>query len=357
MGESFEVARDDLHRTRTVEDQVGLEPDQVRLSVDAFGLTSNNITYAVFGDAMSYWDFWPAEEGWGRVPVWGYATVLESRHQGVQEGAELYGYLPMSSEAVLTVAKADAHGVAEGSSYRLPLPSPYNRYSWVSGDPAHEPEHRAHQMILRPLYATGWMMADQILDEDGYGAEQVLLTSASSKTAISTAFSLAKGGDARLVGLTSPGNVAFVEGLDLYDEVVTYDAVGEVAGDTAVFVDMAGNGDVRRAVHERFGEGLRHSAVVGATHWDHEAEAGDEQPLPGPRPTFFFAPDRIAKRSADWGPGGFDERLDASWDEFVREGTGWMRIEEAHGAEQVEAVYRQLLDGAADPALGFVCSL
>jgi hypothetical protein len=125
-----------------------------------------------------------------------------------------------------------------------------------------------------------------------------------------------------------------------------------------VFVDMAGNGDVRRAVHERFGEGLRHSAVVGSTHWNTQAGpsmGGDG--LPGPRPTFFFAPDRIAKRSADWGPGGFDERLDASWDEFVREGTGWMRIEEAHGAEQVEAVYRQLLDGKADPALGFVCSL
>jgi hypothetical protein len=357
VGDNLEVARDDLHRTRTVEDQPALDADQVRLSVDAFGLSSNNITYAVFGDAMKYWDFWPAEEGWGRVPVWGYATVLESRHGGVPEGTELYGYLPMSSEAVLTVAKADEHGISEGSSYRLPLPSPYNRYSLVAGDPGHEPEHRPQQMVLRPLYATGWMMADQITDEDGYGAEQVLLSSASSKTAISTAFSL-RGGGARLVGLTSTGNVDFVEGTGIYDEVVTYDAVGDVAGDTAVFVDMAGNGDLRRAVHDRFGDGLKHSAVVGATHWN--AEGGPDMgggELPGPRPTFFFAPDRIAKRSKDWGPGRFDERLDSSWDEFVREGTGWMRIEEVHGAEQVEATYQQLLDGSADPALGFVCDL
>ena len=31
-----------------------------RFRIDGFALTSNNVTYAAFGDAMSYWRFFPA---------------------------------------------------------------------------------------------------------------------------------------------------------------------------------------------------------------------------------------------------------------------------------------------------------
>lgn len=356
----FEVGRDDLHRCRFVEvDSAPLDEGQVRVAVEAFGFSANNITYAVFGDAMKYWDFWPAEEGWGRVPVWGYAQVVESRHQGVGEGETFYGYLPMASEAVLTVAKADERRLVEGSPYRVPLPSPYNSYSRADGDPAHDPERRAHQMVLRPLFATGWLMADQIEDHDGYGAQQVVLSSASSKTALSTAFVLARWGGAEVVGLTSPGNVEFCEGLGSYDRVATYDSVADLEGDTAVYVDMSGNEDVRRAVHQRFGEGLRHSAVVGATHWNAESDAEPEGAagLPGPKPTFFFAPDRISKRIADWGGTGFDERMGAAWDDFVAEGVDWMQVRHGEGPETVGQVYLEQLDGTGDPAVGHVLSL
>ncbi len=53
----------------------------------------------------------------------------------------------------------------------------------------------------------------------------MVLTSASSKTAISQAFQLKSRGKARVVGLTSARNKAFVEGLGYYDQVVTYDDV------------------------------------------------------------------------------------------------------------------------------------
>ncbi|MDP3171152.1 MAG: DUF2855 family protein, partial [Polaromonas sp.] len=53
-----------------------LADGQVRIHVDSFALTSNNITYAAFGDAMNYWQFFPtAEDGWGIIPVWGFGTV------------------------------------------------------------------------------------------------------------------------------------------------------------------------------------------------------------------------------------------------------------------------------------------
>ena len=62
----------------------------------------------------------------------------------------------------------------------------------------------------------------------------------------------------KIVGLTSPGNVAFVTGLGIFDRVVTYAAIAAsfsgLAASTAVaYVDMAGNAAVNAAVHGCFG--------------------------------------------------------------------------------------------------------
>ena len=56
------VDRADLSHTELV-DAPELDPadGQVVLKVDRVGMTANNVTYAVFGDAMQYWDFFPAE--------------------------------------------------------------------------------------------------------------------------------------------------------------------------------------------------------------------------------------------------------------------------------------------------------
>ncbi|MDX6606165.1 MAG: hypothetical protein QOD14_705, partial [Solirubrobacterales bacterium] len=77
------------------------------LGVDSFGLTTNNITYAVMGDAMSYWQFFPAEDGWARMPVWGFADVVASKAEGVPEGTRIFGYLPPASHLVVEPDRAD----------------------------------------------------------------------------------------------------------------------------------------------------------------------------------------------------------------------------------------------------------
>src|SRR5947209_2330116 len=72
----FLVRRDDLRECR-IDDSAVPEPGpgEARLRVDRFGLTANNVTYAVFGEHMSYWEFFPAETGWdacrcGASPRW-----------------------------------------------------------------------------------------------------------------------------------------------------------------------------------------------------------------------------------------------------------------------------------------------
>ena len=94
----FLVKRDELRECRIAESEApDLGPGEALLRVDRFGLTANNVTYAVMGEAMSYWDFFPAEDGWGRVPMWGFAEVERSEAEGVKVGARVYGYLPPSS--------------------------------------------------------------------------------------------------------------------------------------------------------------------------------------------------------------------------------------------------------------------
>ncbi|HZK16324.1 MAG TPA: DUF2855 family protein, partial [Solirubrobacterales bacterium] len=107
----FLVKRDDLRETRLVEsDPPALEPGQALLRVESFGMTANNVTYAVMGEAMNYWDFFPAEDGWGRVPMWGFAAVERSEADGVEPGTRVYGYLPPSSRLLVTPADAGEPG-------------------------------------------------------------------------------------------------------------------------------------------------------------------------------------------------------------------------------------------------------
>jgi len=103
MSTTFAVGRTDLRRTAWLEAPApALAAGQVRLAIDRFALTSNNITYGAFGETMHYWDFFPSGDAeLGCIPVWGFATVREARADGVDVGERFYGYWPMADEVVL----------------------------------------------------------------------------------------------------------------------------------------------------------------------------------------------------------------------------------------------------------------
>ena len=353
----FEVRRDDLHTCRVVDDaHPPLEPGRAMLAIDSFGLTTNNITYAVFGEAMSYWSFFPAADGWGRVPVWGFASVAEAGDTELVEGSRVFGYLPPSSGLVVAPERIDSHGFVDASPHRSSLPSAYNSYALVDGLPLYEERYEAEQMLLWPLFFTSFLIDDFLGGEELFGAGTAVLSSASSKTALSAAFLLARRDGVEVVGLTSPGRVDFVAGLDVYDRVVSYPDVASLPATPAVYVDIAGDARVRVAVHRHYGDELRHSAVVGATHWEAPADES-AGPLPGPQPQFFFAPDHVRRRSADWGREELDRRVADAWRPFVEWASGWLRVARGEGPEAVEAAYLELLDGRTDPSVGHVLSL
>jgi len=353
----FLVAKDDLHRCRFADGATPeLQPGQALLSVDAFGLSANNITYAMFGDAMSYWSFFPAaEQGWGRVPVWGFAEVLDSRHESLGQGARVYGYLPPSTTLTVAPVRVEAHGFIDGSPHRAALPSTYNAYARVETDPSYDPRHEDQQMLLRPLFFTSYLLDDFLHDSGLLSAEVLVISSASSKTASALAFLLARRGAGEVLGLTSSRGAEFTRGLGVYDQVIGYEEISSLPGGPAVFIDIAGDADVRDAVHARYGEQLMHSAVVGATH--HDKRGGLPESLPGPRPAFFFAPDRVAKRARDWGREGLEERIAEAWHPYVEWTGGWLDVAHGRGGEAVERAYLDLLDGRIDPARAHVLTL
>ncbi len=365
MSTRFVVRREDLRQTRW-EDQppVELEDGSVRLRIDAFALTSNNITYAEFGEALNYWDFYPTgDPTTGCIPAWGFASVVESRCAGVDVGERFYGFWPIADEAVLQPVRVDAGGFSDGAEHRRRLHPVYNRYVRCSADPAYIAEREAEQALLRPLFTTSFLIDDFLADNGFFGARTVILSSASSKTAYGTAFCLALRHGApdavKVIGLTSPGNVAFTRSLGCYDEVLSYDDVpAALADEPTVYVDFSGNTALRAAVHGRLADTLVYSCSVGATHWD---RIGTGNGLPGPQPVLFFAPDQAGKRAVEWGPGGLEERVGAAWAAFMQPVTRaedpWLQVVRGRGTAAVEACYAALLDGKLRPQEGHILSL
>jgi Protein of unknown function (DUF2855) len=352
----FLVKRDDLRECRIAESPAAeIERGQALLRVDTFGLTANNVTYAVFGEAMNYWDFFPAEQGWGRVPMWGFAEVERSEADGVEPGERVFGYLPPSSHLVVVPVDAGEAGFVDGSPHREALPSAYHRYLTTGADPFYRADTEEIQMLLRPLFFTSFLIDDQLADEGFATSGPVLISSASSKTAIAAAFLLARREGVELVGLTSPRNTDFVAGLKVYDRTVSYDAIESLEPGPAAFVDVAGDGEVRRAVHSHYGDRLVHSMTVGASHWEElGAGAGD---LPGPKPTFFFAPTRVVKRSADWGRDGLQSQVADAWHPFCEWTGGWLETIRGQGFEALQGAYMDVLEGRVDPAHAHVLTL
>jgi hypothetical protein len=354
----FVVERSNLHRCQFVPaadpDTVDLPPGHVLLRVDAFAFTANNVTYAVIGEVMSYWNFFPAEPGWGRVPVWGFADVLRTSHESVARGERVFGYLPMSTHLVIQPDRVTPAGFVDASPHRRALPPVYNQYVRVANEPGYRADQEDAQMLFRPLFMTAFLLDDFLADAGFFGARTVILSSASSKTAFGLAFLLRQRSSCRVVGLTSAGNRAFVESLGCYDQVVTYDQVPSLPNEPAVFVDMAGNARVLGAIHHHFRDNLKHSAVVGLTHWEQRTPEGD---LPGVPPTFFFAPTQIQKRTKDWGPDGLQERYGVAWRRFLDFATGRIRVVHGRGQAAVERVYVETLEGRVKPDEGHVLSL
>lgn len=339
---------------------VRLPDGQVRVAVRRVALTTNNVTYALFGERMQYWRFFPSgEAGWGIVPVWGYGEVVASTLPELAPGERLYGYWPLAEGLDLQPQRLSAVSFVDGSPHRAELNPVYNRYLRCAADPGCRADDEGALAVVQPLFGTAFLLADFLVDNGLFGAQRVVFSSASSKTAYATAWCLREAANAPCVGVTSAANAAFVRRLGLYGEALDYAQIETLAPDVpTVFCDFSGNAAQRERLHRHLGDALRYSAVIGATQF---AQATGDRALPGAKPIFFFAPDQARQRAKTWGAPELARRVGEAQQRFMQRALAgpepWLRLVEHQGLAAAGGLLRTLAQGQVDPSIGHVLAL
>lgn len=353
----FQVRKDNFAETRIVEaEALSLADGQARLRLDLFAMTSNNITYAAMGEGeLGYWDFFPAKQGWGRPPCWGFATVAATNSEHVAIGARVYGYFPIGTQLDVTPARVTPHGFIDGAEHRNSKSPVYNQYLLTGADPAYDKDREAEQSLFRPLYATGWWAAD-FVSRATPRPGTVILTSASAKTALATAHQLKALAGAKLIGLTSARNLGFVQGTGLYDQSASYDNAEDIILEgNVVYLDFLGREELTARLHRALGPALSRSVMIGATDW--AAKPGGilvpNAKLDGPQPEFFFVPGYAAQRIKN---DGFALRAEMTADlrKFYAISNQFVEPTRLSGSAAVETSWHRLLEGRVPPSEGLV---
>lgn len=361
----FQVNRSGFTESRVLESgaRPAIADGEILTRIERFAFTANNITYAVAGDMLGYWQFFAPQDDptdnqtseWGLIPVWGFAEVIESQVLNVAPGERLFGYFPPANFLRMQPARIGEQRLVDGSPHRADLPPVYNSYTRVANEPGYDPKNDALRMLLWPLYITGFFIWDQLKENDWYGAEQVLILSASSKTSIGLAYALSTDANApNVVGLTSDRNRAFVSELNVYDQALSYPALGDIdPAKPTIIVDMSGDGELNSQLQNHLGEASKYTIRVGLTHWN----AADSDSPNGPKSEFFFAPTRIQKRMQDWGPEGFAQKTSEFMAGATRHANSWLQLDTLDGLNGLSAVYEDVCNGTVAPNRGLVVEL
>ncbi|MGQ0798974.1 MAG: DUF2855 family protein [Pseudomarimonas sp.] len=361
----FQVRKDhfETHRvvqTEDVADASLLKDGEVLLRVDQFAFTANNITYAVAGDSLGYWQFFPAvgvdAEGWGTTPVWGFADVVNSRTDSVPVGERLFGYFPPANQVTISPVRISAQRLFDGAAHRATLPPGYNSYTRVNAEPGYDRRFDELRMLLFPLHLTSFCLWDMLQSKDWFGARQVLILSASSKTSIGLAFAMSEDAAAPpAIALTSPRSAEFVGGLGLYKQVLGYDDVsGLDSRIPTVIVDMSGNADALSALSRALGDNMRRCIQVGMTHWQSGLPAASPN---ADRSEFFFAPGHVQKRMQEWGVEEFATRTSDFLRRSAAQSRGWLKVSTLAGLNGLAALYPDICAGRIDAEQGLIVQM
>ena len=366
MSRQLQTLKSDLTKTRIIESSLNvLDEGDISVSIESFAFTSNNVTYGVAGDTIGYWQFFKTTEDlnneWGCIPVWGFANVTQSKNSYIKEGERLFGYFPPSDSLIINPIKITDQGFSDGKDHRKDLPAVYNNYVRVNGDINCDPSMDNLKSLLFPLHITSFCICDALEDESYLDADQIIIVSASSKTAIGLAQGLKDSEQTpNIIGLTSPKNTDFVNKLGCYDKVISYDQLSSVNNDLkSVMVDMAGSREILGTLHGSLGDNMLKCYTVGMTHWDNEVTAEDAlgQAMLRERTEFFFAPAHIQKRFKDWGYEGYNQRTNEFMTKRSNQSKDWMSVIEIDGIENFIETYNQIVIGNINPNEGIIVKI
>lgn len=357
---SFQTSKENYSVSRIVKQadddiQNTLKQGEVLVKIDRFAFTANNITYAVLGDMIRYWEFFPVapqdKSQWGVIPVWGFADVVQSESVDLPVGDRLFGYFPPAATLVMTPNLVTTSGFVESSAHRSTLPPGYNLYQRVLANPRYDRASDNEHMTFYPLFLTSYCLCDKLLTNDWYDAEQIIIVSASSKTSVGLAYALeAQKSAPTVIGLTSAGNLDTVESLGVYDHSCAYEDVSKLdSTKRTMIVDMSGNAVLLAQLQTHFADNLRFTLNVGLTHWGEVSKTGNANTQ---RSEMFFAPSQIQSLVKALGRAEFERKTNEFITQTAAKTRQWMRFDEREGLEGLSDVYGDVCNGEVDANVG-----
>ncbi|WP_342807796.1 DUF2855 family protein [Alteromonas sp. M12] len=357
--QQIQTNKSDLSKLDVVSSSIdtdSLETNEVVLKVDSFGFSANNITYALFGEKMGYWGFFPAQDGFGIMPIWGFATVEYSNSPDLVVGEKVFGYLPFATHLVITAGKVTSNDFYDVSPLRKSISSVYDQYVRCNADPAYDPNKEDWQLNFRPLFMTSFVLDDFVGEIATSDTATIVLTSASSKTAYGAAYLLKhhcknRGLNYKVVGLTSANNKAFTEKTSCYDQVLDYQEFSSLDKNAQTIVlDFSGNKPLLLDIQAHLAASLQKMIYIGVTDVESQAKsyAGE---LHG---EFFFAPTQVNKRMKEWGGKGFMLRYAEAWGGFSKQMEPLLSTTNIVGVNAIQSIYLDGLKGKFDTSQMYV---
>ncbi|MEL7531647.1 MAG: DUF2855 family protein [Bacteroidota bacterium] len=356
MNQLFLVEKNNIYQVRSQQEALApLQEGEVRLAIEKYALTTNNITYAVSGFKLKYWNFFPAEEPYGVIPVWGYGRVIDTKQPEINIGERYYGYFPMATYCTVVPHKVKAFGFSDSAAHRQEMAPVYNQYLRVAAAAEQDAAVDNYTPIIKPLFATSFLIYQFLKSQAFLDAEQLIITSASSKTSLALAFNLhqhqATDGK-KIIGLTSARNAQFVQGTAYYDSVLAYEDHLQIDPQKAVIVDMSGNHSLLQNLSDHLGELIQHIALVGLTDWK---AAGRFSNIP--KTQFFFAPNHFKTFYQEYGAERANQMLNEALVGFIHDMKELTELAFITDFEQLSQLYLEMVDGKVDPKKGYVVKI
>lgn len=350
MNSIFVVNKEQLEEAKFVKESSPVLTDgEILLKVEQYYLSSNNITYAVIGEKYKYWNFFPKEEPWGAIPVWAYLSVIESKHPTIEVGECFFGFAPMADSFKVCVGNYTAHGFSDRTAHREGLIALYNYYTKTE---AKQLKQEGIFLLTKITFPTSFLIHFFLEEEAFFDAQQIVITSASSKTALGLAFLLKKYQDKTgkdIIGITASKNKSFVEQSGYYDKVISYTEIKDVLPQKqSVVLDISGNVDVLVNINALLQEDLKHIARIGITDWTANKEFEN---FPNAVP--FVVGDQYKKMLEKLGPQKTTELLMEEQHSFTAS------IQKIISLSYIKTVelpifYQKLLKGTTNPKLGYI---
>ncbi|WP_317931002.1 DUF2855 family protein [Halioxenophilus sp. WMMB6] len=356
---SLEFNQQDVRRLAVVNESIPvadqLDKGSMLVRIERFGFSCNNLSSALAPGLNCSWpQLFVGRDGRRCLPVWGYAEVVESNRDGLAPGMGFYGCFPMSRFLMIDTRQSANGRFSFGFDQALPnngasLPTFTAVESFADID---------MQILLRPLLSAAYLILQELIESQFWQAGQIIITSASSKTAMGLSYFLQEyfhrigmESSPLVVGLTAARHQAFVSQNGHFDQVFSYEQFRQMEPAESVLVDFSGNHQVQSMIHYYLKQRLIYAYNLGSCHWDQQAPTRAERP----EAESFSAVEFYRQHSAN--QDHLNHQFQESWKSACEAFGHWLQPRLVEGVEEVRWVYEQMLAGKATPEVGYLCQL